>query len=165
MKLHLIPKESLVEEALKLLGQALEELQHQARTTAEGATHAESRPENSKDTRGLEASYLARGLATRVAQLEADLTQLRRMPLKGFGPEDPISASALVRLHSPDSGDLVLFLTPCGGGTSLRWDLLTIVLVTPRSPLGKAVLGKQLDDALSLKLDGKEREYELIEVA
>ncbi|MCE9575491.1 MAG: transcription elongation factor GreAB, partial [Deltaproteobacteria bacterium] len=37
---------------------------HQAAT--EGATHAEAKPENDKDTRALEASYMARGQAVRV---------------------------------------------------------------------------------------------------
>ena len=38
------------------------------KAAVEGATHAEARPENDKDTRGLEQSYLARGVAQRATR-------------------------------------------------------------------------------------------------
>jgi len=40
------------------------------RTVVEGATHEENKPENDKDTRALEQSYLARGQAQRVVELQ-----------------------------------------------------------------------------------------------
>jgi hypothetical protein len=42
----------------------------------EGATHEESKPENDKDTRALEASYLARGQANRVEEMNETITRL-----------------------------------------------------------------------------------------
>ena len=39
----------------------LASLQRAHRATVEGATHEEAKPENDKDTRALEQSYLARG--------------------------------------------------------------------------------------------------------
>ena len=40
------------------------------RAVVDGATHEENRPENDKDTRALEQSYLARGQAQRVVELQ-----------------------------------------------------------------------------------------------
>src|SRR5690606_29246214 len=60
------------------------------KATHAGATHEESKPENDKDTRALEASYLARGLAGRVAELGATL-----QALKGLSPR-PLAAGAPV---------------------------------------------------------------------
>jgi hypothetical protein len=41
------------------------------KTTKDAATHEEAKPENDKDTRALEQSYLARGQAQRVLDLQA----------------------------------------------------------------------------------------------
>jgi hypothetical protein len=165
MKLSSISKQALVEEALSLLNKSLQQMTHHANKTAAGATHAESRPENNKDTRGLETSYLARGQATRAMEIETEIQQLRRLPLTAFGYQRPIAASALVRLTSPEQPDLVLFLTPGGGGISLPRPPLTVRLVTPRSPLGAAVLGKQRDDIIGMVKSGEQVEYEITEVA
>src|ERR1700761_8976870 len=47
------------------------------RTVVDGATHEENRPENDKDTRALEQSYLARGQAQRVVELQDALNKLK----------------------------------------------------------------------------------------
>ena len=60
------------------------------------ATHEQSRAENKYDTRGLEASYLARGQARQVAELEASIQQVRTLPRRAFGPTDPIDLGAYV---------------------------------------------------------------------
>ena len=49
--------------------------------TAAGATHEENRAEHAKDTRATEDSYLARGLAERVAALLALCGRRPRLPL------------------------------------------------------------------------------------
>jgi len=165
MELKTISKEALVADTLFLLRETLRQMTAQAVATAQGATHAESRSENSKDTRAIEASYLARGQAARVTQLEAELAQLQHMPLKFFGPTDSISASALIRLYSEENPEIILFLAPTGGGNTLVRSPHTIRIVTPLSPLGAAVLGKQLDDLVEFRLAGKALDYEIIELA
>ena len=59
-------KSSLRDELLGRLRAELDQLEAAHRSALEGATHEESKPENSKDTRALEQSYLARGQALRV---------------------------------------------------------------------------------------------------
>jgi transcription elongation GreA/GreB family factor len=127
---------------------------HEAAT--EGATHSESRAENAKDTRGLELSYLARGQAQRVAELEAGIAELSALALRTFGPADPVALSALVTVEYDDRDDAVeLFLVPYGGGTDLPGSAVQIV--TPQSPLGRAVLGKRADDDVELRVAGRVR--------
>jgi hypothetical protein len=53
------------------------------------ATHEQSKAENKYDTRGLEASYLARGQARQVAELEASIQQVRMMTQRAFSANDP----------------------------------------------------------------------------
>ncbi|HEX2686728.1 MAG TPA: hypothetical protein VHN14_08920, partial [Kofleriaceae bacterium] len=56
-------KATLKAELVAQLVAALDLAQRAHAAALEGATHAEARAENPKDTRGLEQSYLARGQA------------------------------------------------------------------------------------------------------
>lgn len=119
----------------------------------EGATHAEAKPENDKDTRGLEQSYLARGQAQRVAELEAAVAAITKLALRTFTARDPVAISAVVTVDE-EGAEHRFFLVPHGGGNVLDGG---IQVVTPSSPLGGALLGKRIDDEVELKLPGKTR--------
>jgi transcription elongation GreA/GreB family factor len=119
----------------------------------EGATSDEARPENDKDTRGLEQSYLARGQAQRVAELEAAVKDTIAMKLRAFGDRNPAAISALVTVDEEGTQHRFL-LAPHGGGTVLAGD---VQVVTPSSPLGRALLGKRIDDEVEVRLPGKVR--------
>lgn len=56
-----------------------------------------------------------------------------------------------------------LFLAPAGGGTYLAGR--TVQVVTPRSPLGQALLGKRTGDEVEVSLAGKTRTLEIVDVA
>ena len=108
---------------------------------ASAATHEEARPENDKDTRGLEQSYLARGHAQRVAELETAVAVVETFAPRSFTEDDAIALGALVELEDGRT----LWLAPHGGGVELSGG---ITVVTPTSPLGKALLGKRVDDEI-----------------
>jgi len=129
---------------------ALEGAQRAHAAALEGATHSEARAENDKDTRGLEQSYLARGQAQRVAELEAGVAAVTALALRAFGPSDPIALGALLTIE--DDGEAKrLFIAPHGGG-SVVGDAVQVV--TPSSPLGRALVGKRRDDEVELRLPG-----------
>ena len=71
-------KESLKRDLVRLLAADLETLERAQQAAIEGATHEEAKPENDKDTRALEASYLARGQAMRLEELRAGLKMDRK---------------------------------------------------------------------------------------
>ncbi len=64
--------------------------------TQAGALNQESRQENPKDTRAIEASYLARGLAERAELLEVSVHVLESAVLREFGSGEAIEVGALV---------------------------------------------------------------------
>src|SRR5439155_20022581 len=70
-----------------------------ANTTRQGATHEEARPENDKDTRALEAPYLARGQAQRVVEVKQAAARLDRLTLRNFEAGAAIRLSALVTIE------------------------------------------------------------------
>ncbi len=119
-------------------------------SAVEGATHSEAKAENDKDTRGLEQSYIARGQAQRVAELEAAVADVEKMKL---APCSAVAMSALVTVEEDDD-ERRYFVAPHGGGNTLAGD---IHVVTLSSPIGKALLGKCADDEVELRLAGKVR--------
>ena len=128
-----------------------------------GATHAEARPENDKDTRALEATYLARGLAGRVVALEAALVAVDALKMRDFGLDDPIALCALVTLESA-SGCAHYFVVPSGGGIHLQVDGLEVLTVTPKAPVGPALIGKHCDDDVDVQTPQGKREYTVLTV-
>ena len=159
-----MPDKQRVRDALvHALSETVLQAAEQARTTREGATHAEAKPENDKDTRALEQSYLARGQAMRVEELANQAHMLRFMDLPQFSDDDEISAGALVLLEG-DDGERLLFLAPHGGGIELAVDGVTVFVVTATSPMGKAVLGKSVGDDVVLKVRSTQRNYEISRV-
>jgi transcription elongation GreA/GreB family factor len=146
-------KQALKAELVAALAAALETAQRAHAAALEGATHAEAKPENDKDTRGLEQSYLARGQAQRVAELEAGLADVTALALRTFRATDPIAMSALVTCEE-DGARLQLWIAPHGGGSVLAG---AVQVVTPASPLGRALLGKHVDDEAEVRLPGRTR--------
>jgi transcription elongation GreA/GreB family factor len=126
----------------------------------EGSTHEEARAENDKDTRGLEQSYLARGQAQRVAELEAAIGDVTALALRTFEATSVIAMSALVAVDE-DGETKQFFVAPAGGGTMIS----AVQVVTPNSPLGRALLGKRADDEVELQLPGAYRSFVIISVS
>lgn len=156
-------KAALRAQALELLKGQLEELTRVANTTREGAVHEEARPENDKDTRALEQSYLARGQAQRVVETEAAVARLRFMELHSFDEGTPIALSALIRVEV-DGKEQRLFLVNAGGGLRVRDAGGEVQLVSTEAPLGQALIGKEVGEAFELRIAGALREYEILEV-
>jgi transcription elongation GreA/GreB family factor len=154
-------KATLVAELVTLLAIALEAARRAHEAATEGATHAEARAENSKDTRGLEQSYLARGQAQRVAELEVGLAQVSALVVRAFKPGDAIAVSALVELDEDGESQHVL-VAPYGGGTTLTGP---VQVVTPSSPFGRALLGKRAGDDLEVQLPGRTRAFTITSIA
>ena len=127
--------------------------------TREGATHEEAKPENDKDTRALEQSYVERGQAKRVLDLEVALADTKKMALRAFGEGDPIALGALVFVREDDA-DKTFFLAPAGGGYKIG----AVLIVTPEAPIGRALLGKQTGDEPEVVVAGKKRTFEIVRV-
>jgi hypothetical protein len=130
------------------------------RRTQSGATHEEAKPENDKDTRALESSYLARGQAQRVVELTSDVATAGALELRKFGPESPIAVSALVGLDDGDKRSL-FFLCPVGGGLTLDVDGVSVRVLTPASPMGRALLGQTLGGDVEVRTPQGSKAYSI----
>ena len=112
-------KAALVAAVRERLQRDLEAIVGSQKATQAGAVHGEARQEGSKDTRAIEAGYLARGLAARAEGLGDAVATLGAMRLRAFGDDDPIALTALVVLEDPDGARSRYLLLPAAGGLEI----------------------------------------------
>lgn len=102
------------------------------------ATSAESKAENKYDTRSLESSYIAAGQGQRLLSLRRFVSTLEAWtPVRS----EVVGIWALVRLSTG-----LRIVLPDGGGRRVVVDGEEVVVVTPASPAGQALLGLRAGD-------------------
>ena len=127
------------------------------------ATHEQSKAENKYDTRGLEASYLARGQARQVAELEASIRQFQTMTQRAFSAGDPIDLGAYVETERRGIVSAYL-LASRAGGTEVVFEGQEIMVITPQSPLGRQLIGHRQGDAVKIDLAGRTETHRIRKV-
>jgi transcription elongation GreA/GreB family factor len=156
-----ISKVALKEELVGLLSADLDTAERAQQAAREGATHEEAKPENDKDTRALEQSYVARGQAKRVEELRADLMLVQAMLVPPFAEGARVSLGALVAIEENGAVSHLL-LSPARGGTALASG--SVQVVTPSSPLGRALLGKTAGEDCDVRVATRVRELSIVSV-
>jgi transcription elongation GreA/GreB family factor len=140
-------KRALWQELVERVRAEVEASRRAHQETQAGATHEEAKPENDKDTRALEQSYLARGQAARVDEATRALAALIALPLRDFTDDDPIALGALATLESEDGERLRVLLAPAGAGQRLADADGEVSVITTGSPLGRALVGGKVGDS------------------
>jgi len=136
-----------------------------ARRAHEAATHEECAPDNKYDTTALEASYIAQGQANRAQEIKVALDAYRSLSLLGFDDATPIRLTALVTLEDEEGNQRRLFLGPHAGGMKIPADDGEIVVITPNSPLGRSLLGRQVGDELEAGEYGLAAAFTVVQIA
>jgi transcription elongation GreA/GreB family factor len=159
-----IDKETLRSQILHRL-EADYKLQLQgAKSAHAAATHEENIPDNKYATLGLEASYLAQGQANRAQEILQAQQQFRQLNLVNFSAESTIHLTAVVDLVDDRGNHRRVFLAPAAGGLVLEVDDAEILLITPASPLGRELIGRECGDLVVLASDATNREYEIVSI-
>jgi transcription elongation GreA/GreB family factor len=126
----------------------------------EGATPAERR----EDARVAQQSAgLARGHRVRLARATAELAELERfVPPPAVAVGKAVTLGAIVEIESGEHGR-TFFLAPVGAGMELTVPEGDgyLSVVTPSSPIGKAVMGRRLGDEFELELAGVARTWSI----
>jgi transcription elongation GreA/GreB family factor len=158
-----VNKRVIIKKIIARLTDELEIYFRAAKFSRAEATHESSKAESKYDTRGLEASYLARGQSKQAAEIEAAIAEFEKLPAKKFGATEPIVPGALVELENGGENPFY-FIGPRAGGTEILHDKKEILVITPQSPLGEQLLGKKSGDKLQLKLGGEIRVAKVVRV-
>jgi transcription elongation GreA/GreB family factor len=127
------------------------------------ATHEQSKAENKYDTRGLEASYLARGQSRQLAEIEQAIEKFEKMDGREFSPGEPIDTGAVVELTSGREKNLY-FIGPRAGGTEVTFEKREVLVITPDSPLGAQLIGKKQGEKHRLEIVGQKQEFTVTSV-
>ena len=152
-----IDKAKVLRAVRRRVAEGLEAVEQSQRETQSGAVHEESKPENDKDTRAIEATYLARGLAQRVSELRAALRTLDALELRHFDEDDPAELTALVTVEDEEGEELSFFLSPAGAGIRVELGDAVVRVATTTSPVGQRLLGSRCDDEVVIRTPSGQR--------
>ena len=156
-------KRAIIKKITEKLASELEIYFRAAQFARTEATHESSKAENKYDTRGLEASYLARGQSKQAAELEAAIAEFAKLGARKFANGDAIGIGALVELEHGGEKSFY-FLGPRAGGTEVIHDKKEILVITPQSPLGGQLLGIKSGDRPQLDFGGAKQPARIVRV-
>jgi transcription elongation GreA/GreB family factor len=152
---------------LEQLAQHLRDVVRSARRASEDATHEAREGATPAERResarvALENTGLARGQEQRALQAAAGLTALEKFHPGPFPPNALIGLGAVVEIEEEEGGR-TLFLAPAGAGEELQVPdgdgFLSVI--TPNSPVGRALLGKRKGDSVEVTVAGEVRELSI----
>ncbi len=140
----------LVKETIAHLEAELANLLLAAKNAHLAATDDQSIAETQYDTLAIEASYLAEGQSRRVLELQQALEAFKK--LNYLQKHNEVRLGSLVQLEQDSKSNCWFFIAPAAAGyrTTIASDKVTVI--TPHSPIGKALVAKCVDDEISLLL-------------
>ena len=156
-------KRAIIQKITAKLVSELEVYFRAAQFSRAEATHESNKAENKYDTRGLEASYLARGQSKQAAELEVAIAEYEKLGARKFADGDAIAVGALVELEHGGENSFY-FLGPRAGGTEVVHDRKEILVITPQSPLGEQLIGKKQGDQPPLNFGGAKQPAKILSV-
>lgn len=157
-------KPELLRKIIASLNADLAILTEAAKTAHAAATHSECLPDNKYDTTGLEASYVAQGQANRAQDIRRSLENYRNLVLRPFDDGTPIRLTALVTIEADEGSCRQIFLGPDAGGLKLHVDGAECIVITPESPLGRALLGKLCGDEVRIGKGASRKTFTIVAV-
>lgn len=144
----LIPMKSILLKLIRAeLRARLDRLAKAAMDAHAAATDPGAKAESKYDTRSLEESYLATGQARQVRELGETLRIFEGLRPVDFSKDDEIGSGALVEVGR-DAERLFFLLVPASGGLEVFHEGREITLLSPESPLYRALVGKKAGDTL-----------------
>jgi transcription elongation GreA/GreB family factor len=154
-------KRALVEQLATRLRETALSAQREGAACAIEAREGASPDEKRVDARvALEYSNLARAQSRRAERARDDLAALEGFRPPPLGRGAPVAVGAVVEVEDGDEGR-TLFVAPVGAGEELTMPggdgFLTVV--TPASPLGRAMLGRKVGDSVEITVQGEAREW------
>ena len=156
-------KRAIIKKITEKLVSELEVYFRAAHASRTEATHEQSKAESKYDTRGLEASYLARGQSKQAVELEAAIAEFAKLGVRKFADGDAIAVGALVELEHGGENSFY-FIGQRAGGTEVLHDKKEILVITPQSPLGEQLMGKKRGDQPQLTFGGAKQAAKILKV-
>lgn len=154
-------KQTIVQQVLSYLSKELEISQVAANNAHLAAIDDQSIAETQYDTVAIEAGYLAEGQSRRVAEIKGAITLFEQLAKRKVLSSTKVILGSLVQLEQGINNNEWFFIAPAAGGFKCEIDKyvkspkITVTVITPQSPMGQALLNKEIDDEVMLNLKGK----------
>ena len=156
-------KHAIVKKIIAALAAELENYARSARAAHAEATDEQSKAENKYDTRGLEASYLARAQSGQAAEVRQAIQRYESLALRPFDASEPIDIGAVVELERRGERT-VYFVGPLAGGAEIDCAGQAVLVITPQSPLGQQLVGRKHGERLRIRIGGSTDETRVVAV-
>ncbi len=129
------------------------------KTARDTATHKDCLGSSKYETMGTEAAYLAHGQGRRLLAIQRALAYFKQLKL----PESTASIAlcSLVTLTDEHGQEKHVWVAGDAGGLEIRHNKKIITVITPQSPLGRALLGKEQGEEVEIHSAGKQHGYEI----
>ncbi|MBD1584366.1 GreA/GreB family elongation factor [Pseudoalteromonas sp. S16_S37] len=140
----------------------LNEAQQAAQSAHQDATHEQSVAETQYDSLSIESGYLAQGQSERVNDVHKSISlfaqsyDVNALPNIGFG--------SLVKAIDIDDNAHWFYVGPSEGGLKVAVKGEQILVITPSSPIGKAMFAKHVCDECEYTVAGQSYSYEILAV-
>ncbi|MCG3863489.1 MULTISPECIES: GreA/GreB family elongation factor [unclassified Photobacterium] len=157
-------KQTLLDAIQVRLQQTLQAATEAALRAYNTATDDENVAENQYDTLALEASYLAHGQAQRVEECKADVTAYQILQANLPQSFETVLLGHIVTLADENDNMRFVFLGPSAGGLVLTVDNNTVTIVTPTSPFGDALIGREIGEEIDVHIGNKVIWYEVMAI-
>jgi len=158
----MLNKKQLIDIISTSLTKELQQAIDAANEAHAAAVDDQSVAETQYDTLAIEASYLAEGQSRRVAEFQLAIDAYKKLDTsletKEFNSDSYISLGALVQLSADSKENSWFFIGPAAGGFRCQLAQQSITVITPQSPMGMALLGKQQDDDITVMLGASKLE-------
>jgi transcription elongation GreA/GreB family factor len=145
-----VTKTAILEQIIRALSAELETLTRAARDAFAAATDPDSKAENKYDTRTLEASYVARGQAQRVVEVQEALRVFQQMAGEDWPADSEVGVGALVTLQTSE-GRAHYLMGTAAGGLEVTHEGAEVLIITPSSLLAQKLKGRRQGDRIALR--------------
>lgn len=132
-----------------------------SKSAQERANEAEGATKSRYDTFKEEGQYLAGGLKIRHQELVADICTIRAALSESFVIQKRVSMYSIVEVEYEAGNEKKLFIVPVLGGEIIDDE---ISLITPQSPIGKAIWDKEEGSEFELSLNNRSIKGEIISI-
>jgi transcription elongation GreA/GreB family factor len=157
-------KADIVQKIIEQLNDKISVLTKSAKEAHEVATSEEFAAKSKYETFALESSYLAEGQAKRAEELREALEAYQVISNRKYSKNTPIDLTALITLEDEEGKKKTVYLGPFAGGMKLKFKSNEVTVVTPSSPLGKALVGRKQGEVFEFAIQATMVEYEISKV-
>lgn len=142
-------KAHLIAKLITMLRTSIEEQKKSFESARQTSIDSAGRMQSRYDTMGIESAWVADGLARALREKESNLKCLEAF--EGTESADYARTGSIVKILSSDSPDHeYFFILPVMSGCELCENGTTITTLSPETPLGRALIGKETGEQIEV---------------